>query len=59
MIITSTMRVSNPPNLTLKDKMVKLDFGEIVAEITLFEFRNLVASLLVQGAELGIDFTTA
>jgi hypothetical protein len=58
MIITSIVAVNKPPSLSLHDDMVKLDFGPVLVEIDVVGFKNLLASMLTQAANQGLDLST-
>jgi hypothetical protein len=57
MIITSIVAVNKPPTLSLHQQTVKLDFGSALLEIDIEGFKDLIASLVMEGAAQGIDFS--
>jgi hypothetical protein len=58
MIVSLFTITNNNPALTLHNEQVKIDFGTILIELDKLGFKNLIASLLFQAANQGIDLST-
>ena len=58
MIITSIVTPNKTPALSLHDKMVAIEFGSVLLEIDIEGFKNILASLLEQAANQGLDLST-
>jgi hypothetical protein len=58
MIVTAVVGTKDLPAVSLHRQYVKLDFGSILLEIDIEGFKNLIAALVMQAANQGIDLST-
>ena len=58
MIITSIVSGNQIPTVTVQDEMVRLDFGRVVLEVDTAHFKRLIAALITQTSDQGLNLST-
>lgn len=57
MLVTLSVKTDHKPALSLHQQTVKLDFGSALIEIDIEGFKEMIANLIMDASDQGIDFS--
>lgn len=57
MLVTLSVKTDHKPALSLHQQTVELDFGSALIEIDIKGFKEMIANLIMDASDQGIDFS--